>query len=181
MANFEHPNKGGMVYDLGDRFHMGDVDPRTLHPNMEAVHGSNMGGIDAGSGTAVGYVSTAFLKNMQGNPVHGPQVRKYERKLLSGEGFHSPILLEYHHPTGSAYVGEGNHRMNAAYNLGVSHVPAYFYRTKSPISSYEGRKVMRGIRKSEEGWPFKGGMGEEWVPTQIHPKWVLHKDLYLPE
>lgn len=181
MPHFAHPNRGGMVYDLGDKFHMGDVDPRSLHPNMDDVRGSGMGGVDAKSGTAVGYVSTSFLKRMQGNPVHEPQVRKYERKLLSGEGFHYPIMLEYHHDTGSAYVGEGNHRMNAAYNLGVSHVPAYFYRSSSSPKNVEGRSVLRGVRKSEEGWPFTGSLGEERVPTQIHPKWILHKDLYLPE
>jgi len=56
------------------------------------------------------------------------------KKSILQEGFHSPLMLEYHQPNRAAYLGEGNHRLSAAESIGLSHVPVTVFRSeyKSP-------------------------------------------------
>jgi hypothetical protein len=90
----------------------------------------------------------------------------------------------HHFGSGGAIVHEGNHRLQAAQNLGLSHVPTVMDRQSSEIPSKVfgvHRPVGRIAHESEEEWPFKENDGRNYITPQYHPRWVLHKDLVLPE
>jgi hypothetical protein len=95
----------------------------------------------------------------------------YRQALRSGEGYTDPIMVEFDPKSRLAMVGEGNHRLRAAVQEGVSHVPVR--ATRSRIESRDNWD--QGGRPSplDPGpSPWKGGMGEEYWPSDIHPKYL---------
>lgn len=152
----------------------------SLHPNMPEFVTEWR---DGRRFNAIGHVNTDFLSTMHGNYTDPEHVRHFERKLLSGEGFNDPIRISYHPESGTAQVSDGNHRLKASANLGVSHVPAMLLRNTSAIVPIpkEGRKVGIIRHESEEEWPFKDNDGSNFMPHLLHPKWVMHKGLVLPD
>jgi len=171
-------------YSYGRQYHFGFVNgpglTKQMHPNL-APENSEFRGDNQ---NLIGYINTNFLSQMHGNPTEPERVRHYERKLLNGEGFQSPIRVMHHFGSGGAIVHEGNHRLQAAQNLGLSHVPTVMDRQSSEIPSKVfgvHRPVGRIAHESEEEWPFKENDGRNYITPQYHPRWVLHKDLVLPE
>src|SRR5579884_2562866 len=51
------------------------------------------------------------------------------RADIEERGFESPLVLEYNPRLGAGYLGEGNHRLAVASELGRSHVPLMVFRT----------------------------------------------------
>jgi hypothetical protein len=48
---------------------------------------------------------------------------------IAEHGIEEPLSIEYNPKAGSGYLGEGNHRLAIAQELGMTHVPAYVYRS----------------------------------------------------
>jgi 2'-5' RNA ligase len=48
---------------------------------------------------------------------------------IAKHGIGSPLSLEYNPRTGRGYLGEGNHRLQIAQELGQTHAPVYIYRS----------------------------------------------------
>jgi hypothetical protein len=48
---------------------------------------------------------------------------------IAEHGIEEPLSIEYNPNAGSGYLGEGNHRLAIAQELGMTHVPAYVYRS----------------------------------------------------
>ncbi len=159
--------------------HLRTEEHHLLHPNLTPFHISG----HHGTFNTTGFVMTDFLKTMHGNGRKPEGVRHYERKLLNGEGFDQPIELHYHPASGTATIAEGNHRLEAAANLGLSFVPTTLVRRSSPLVSTpsEGRKVNYIRHGSEEDWPVREKSGAIYIPATMHPKWVLDKGYVLPD
>lgn len=59
------------------------------------------------------------------NEEHGSDPEYYERlkNHIQQHGMGDPIILEYSPDSGHGYIGEGNHRLAIAEDLGFTHVP----------------------------------------------------------
>ena len=147
------------------------------HPNINQYTDGGSGGIGE-SGTIVGPVKTSFLKEFPGNEVDREGVEFYKNKLRNGEGFEDPIMIEFDPSNGRFFVGEGNHRLQAAIEMGEEYVPVRVYsRAKiddakvayTEAADRGGKVGLINVPKS----PWKGGMGEEYWPPSIHPAWIF--------
>ena len=93
------------------------------------------------------------------------------KNSLLQEGFRNPLKVSYNINDRYAYLGEGNHRLIAAQELGLTHVPVTVYRYgESSSYGYKGRgwaKQFPGVEPDQFGY-VPGNM----TPTQIgltHP------------
>jgi len=155
------------------------------HPNMNKYTDGGSGGI-GDSGTIVGPVKTSFLKDFPGNQTNREGVEFYKDKLRNGEGFEDPIMVEFDPSNGRFFVGEGNHRLQAAIEMGEEYVPVRVY-SRAKInddtvayteSADRGGKVgLIDVPKS----PWKGGMGEDYWPPSIHPTWIFGENAPNPK
>ena len=62
---------------------------------------------------------------------YNPVERRYVRELATSietNGFIEPIPINYWYKSGKIVVGEGNHRFEAAVELGLTHIPVKFLR-----------------------------------------------------
>jgi len=142
----------------------------SAHPNLNHYRDGGMGGVGEDH-SVVGMVPTHLLTGMPGNSTYHERVDHYRQALRSGEGYTDPIMVEFDPKSRLAMVGEGNHRLRAAVQEGVSHVPVR--ATRSRIESRDNWD--QGGRPSplDPGpSPWKGGMGEEYWPSDIHPKYL---------
>lgn len=66
-----------------------------------------------------------------GAPASGASPEYWEalKKHVAQNGFENPLSLEYNPWQGKGYLGEGNHRLAVAQELGMTHVPVFVYRT----------------------------------------------------
>lgn len=193
MTFIKHPN-GPIIFDsgtdrgsppdsYGGRYSLSHVygpDILLLHPNLKHTTSEWRGG---GRPSTTGFVNTSLLAKMHGNPTDPEGVRHYERKLLNGEGYESPIHVAYNVASQTATVSDGNHRLKAAHNLGLSHVPATLVRVSEPqISNVkDGRYAGTIPFESEEEWPFTESNGKPYITPTMHPRWVMNRSLVLPE
>lgn len=154
------------------------MNPFELHPNLniEHYHGAGMGGVDEKSGSTIGMVKVSALHDMPGNAIRDwDMVRSLARDLESGKGYRNPLLVEYNHSSRTATLGEGNHRLKALQLVGHEYAPVTVGRMNYPVTNDTKRgRIAKQIGPGGRGWPFKGGMGELWVPSDIHPSWVFH-------
>jgi ParB-like nuclease domain len=88
--------------------------------------------------------------------------------ITSGKGITNPLMVAYDHKNKWGVLGEGNHRLAAAIQAGVSHVPVTVYR-----DSGLGSRKREGIG-SHLAMITDFGRGtpqtEDYVPTNIHPE-----------
>jgi hypothetical protein len=145
------------------------------HPNLNHYRDGGMGGVGEDH-SVVGYVPTHLLAAMPGNRTSEDNMA-YQRDALApetGTGFRDPVIVEFDGKTQRAYVGEGNHRVRAAQEAGLSHVPTRVIRSR--IEDYTVKRVKeQGGRVAPTATgpsPWKGGMGEEYWPSDMHPKYV---------
>lgn len=61
----------------------------------------------------------------QPDAINPPEYYEALKKHISERGFEDPLTLEYDNATGSARIGEGNHRLMIAKELGMTHVPVH--------------------------------------------------------
>ena len=93
------------------------------------------------------------------------------KKLLLEEGFRSPLNVDYNINDRYAYLGEGNHRLIAAQELGLTHVPVTVHRSgeysKHGNKGRGNAKQVNGVDPDQFGY-----VPGQMTPTQIgltHP------------
>jgi hypothetical protein len=93
------------------------------------------------------------------------RIESIKDDIRNGSGIKTPLMLDYDHKNQWGSLGEGNHRLRAAAEMGLSHVPVRIY----------GRADLEDNKSEGTGAPlsmtthFKGGMGERYIPPAIHP------------
>jgi len=97
------------------------------------------------------------LKGMKGNEL------RYDVSELSEDikqhGFREPGIILYSQPSRTATLGEGNHRMAAAIQAGISHMPVRVVRYNS-----EGSGIpVRGYEPDQSGY----------VPGDLKPSEIM--------
>jgi hypothetical protein len=139
------------------------------HPNLNQYRDGGIGGDERAN--VVGMVPTHLLERMPGNSTQQERVEHYRQALRSGEGFTDPIMVEFDPKTRLAMVGEGNHRLRAAVQEGASHVPARVVRSRiESLDNWDDGGRPKPVYPGTSPW--KGGMGEEYWPSDIHPKYL---------
>lgn len=97
---------------------------------------------------------------------HDAQSWERNRQSVAEGGIEHPITLEYNPKTHSAYIGEGNHRLHWARELGHQTVPVRVWRTSKEM---ESRYALPGAHWLPEG---------EHIPQELDPKAVLPQDWF---
>ena len=161
---------------------------KSKFPNLRDYKDGGMGGLPE-TKSVVGFVDTNYLAQMPGNITDKEGVDFYVKKLRSGEGFDNPIMVIYDNETGLAFIGEGNHRLQAAIKEGLSGVPVRVVRgrvdaTKKLDSSgiglgadTVGRKPMQVKNGKTLPYTTRGIYGDiEYMPTDVHPSYIFDKE-----
>jgi energy-coupling factor transporter ATP-binding protein EcfA2 len=157
------------VLDAEALHYAGQTYGELFHPNLQDYTSEYGGGLGTYKST-VGYVSARLLSSIRGNDPkdEGSVARKVEN-IQNGNGFDQPVSVVYNPRTGEAYVADGNHRVQASLEAGVSHVPTRVFIVDEPPA----RKTAtpRKIERSG-GLPFPDGA------LEVHPYFVFdRKDL----
>lgn len=99
-------------------------------------------------------------KDFDGDPQKWDALKSHMKE----HGITSPIIMHYNPDTGESYVAEGNHRVQVAKELGMTHVPVVMYRHRRGVG-YGGRHIKVkpiGGQLNEYGY-------EKHVPQYIRP------------
>ncbi len=149
---------------------------RQFHPNINHYRDGGMGGVGENH-SVVGMVPTHILQAMHGNSTNSEGVARHRAAIQSGEGFKDPAMVIFDHKKGIAVLGEGNHRVDAAAAEGHSHVPVRVVRGGVNPDTYT-RQGGNPAPVHPGASPWKGGMGEDYWPSDIHPKYLWpHEDV----
>ncbi len=149
-------------------------------PNVRHYRDGGMGGVGA-EHSVVGMVPTEYLRTLREYDRAGADPNPNSRKVIdgirsdirSGKGITEPLQVEYNNKRQWGYLGEGNHRLQAAIEEGVSHVPVRVNR------SYNGPKYRqeRGVGGHIEHSPIPGvsprDATEGYIPSDLHPKYLF--------
>jgi hypothetical protein len=136
-----------------------------------------MGGV-GDDHSVVGYVPTHVLAGMHGNATDREGIERHKARLLSGEGFEDPVMVEFDHRNKRILVGEGNHRVDAAMELGISHVPTRVVRSRisDDDMEYMHRKGGNPVDIDPGPSPF-ANQHEDYWPSDIHPSHLFRNVL----
>lgn len=158
--------------------------------------------LDGGSGglvenrSTVGFVKTEFLADMPGNKALNTEaIEAYRKSLREGKGFavrdfedepfNDPIMVVYDNETGKAFVGEGNHRLQAAIAENIPYVPVRVVRGRTwemEEDIVRGRfpkqiKNDKNPQFPETTGPAKGTVRDpKYLPPDFHPKYVFDEE-----
>ena len=171
-----------------------------LFPGLASYKDGGSGGL-IGTRETVGLVRVSALKNMPGNKLSNTEGIEALRKSIregkgfatrdfNGKPFQDPIMVIYDNETGLAYVGEGNHRLQAAIEEGLPYVPvrvvrgnkeemlnpAYASRRPQQIKNNKEPKFVE-TTGSSAGKP----VGEGYVPPEFHPSYVFDEKYIVPK
>jgi len=168
-------------------------------PNLQEYKDGGSGGI-VGTRSVVGFVKTSALKDMSGNIAGNKEAIEFYRKSLrEGKGFskqfrdetyNEPIMVVYDNETGLAYIGEGNHRLQAALAEGIGYVPVRVVKgnKKEMVTDLEAGRFPKQIKNNkkpqfpETRGPNAGKVRDEnYVPPEMHPSYVFDKEYTLTE
>ncbi len=168
-------------------------------PNLQEYKDGGSGGI-VGTRSVVGFVKTSALKDMSGNIAGNKEAIEFYRKSLrEGKGFskefrdetyNEPIMVVYDNETGLAYIGEGNHRLQAALAEGIGYVPVRVVKgnKKEMVTDLESGRFPKQIKNNkkpqfpETYGPNAGKVRDEnYVPPEMHPSYVFDKEYTLTE
>lgn len=130
-------------------------------------------------GRKVGWVKTEALLPYREYDRRGAEAHEDSHERIDaikddikpgGPGWTDPISLSYHHDSHRALVDEGNHRLQAALEAGVSHVPVTVNRTSST-----GRRGRDPYRLALWGRSQVRTRADkyDYVPGQMHPHEVM--------
>jgi ribosomal protein S18 acetylase RimI-like enzyme len=149
------------------------------HPNVDHYRSGGMGHLPGDeSKSVVGFMPTEKLFGYEGNPTHDREVvRRVSDDIKSGKGITNPLMMIYDHKNRWAYLGEGNHRLEGATEAGARTVPVRFVRGNAEYEKSQG--IGRPMHLGESPW--KGGMGEDYIPTDIHPHHFLKTSTVMTE
>ena len=113
-----------------------------FHPHVDHYRDGGMGGLGPDR-SVVGLAPTSILVRYREhdglwNSRHAATTR-YDRQVIDalradlrrGTGFHTPLILDYDHLCGWAYLGEGNHRLAAAVAEEIPEVPLRVVRSRT--------------------------------------------------
>ena len=81
--------------------------------------------------------------------------------IQSGKGITEPLMVEYDDKAKWGWLGEGNHRLAAAIQAGLTHVPVRVYGRSSAFDRPE-RGVGAPLHLSTD-------FGNSYVPPSVHP------------
>lgn len=115
----------------------------------------------------VEYVPTNELEGLEGNVLDQDKLAPL-RESIPTEGIKEPVHIMYNHKTGDTFIGEGNHRVAVARELGLSEVPAMVHRTSWTLAErlHQGRAdgglTLPGRTRS----PYQG---ERWFGAEEPP------------
>jgi hypothetical protein len=102
-------------------------------------------------------VPVSVLQAMQGNDLRNDITDLTED--IRQRGIQEPGIIEYHTKSRTARLGEGNHRLHAAINAGLTHMPVRAIRY-----NMEGRGVpVRGYEPDRTGY----------VPGELKPSEIM--------
>lgn len=152
---------------------------KPVYPNVRNYTDGGTGGLP-GTRSVVGFVDTKYVSKMPGNTVDTERVNFFRKELSSGKGFDEPIMVVYNNDSGLAYVGEGNHRLQAALLENIPYVPIRVVRgTESEMISFtkEGRSPKQ--IKNNKTLPFTTGGAQgpvEYMPPDVHPSFIFDKE-----
>jgi antirestriction protein ArdC/DNA polymerase III epsilon subunit-like protein len=169
--------------------------PAASFPDLIDYIDGGSGGL-VGSRSTVGFVSTEVLKDMAGNTAGNEEaIENYRKSLREGKGFtkeyqdgriyHEPIMVIYDNETGLAYVGEGNHRLQAAIAENIPYVPVRVVRGNKDEMvnpAYPSRTPKQIKNNKDVQFPETTGntIGEvrdpEYTPPSMHPSYVFDKE-----
>jgi hypothetical protein len=160
-----------------------------LFPGLQDYKSGGTGGLE-GTGSVVGFVKTDALKNMSGNELTNMEgIDALRKSIREGKGFatrdrdgkpyQDPIMVIYDNETGLAYVGEGNHRLQAAMLENLPYVPVRVVRgsAKEMVADAKSGKSPKQIKNNKK-LPFTTGSSKgpvEYMPTDVHPSFVFDK------
>lgn len=110
-----------------------------------------------------------FSYTMDGD---GPYAPKYDaesweanKRSVAEEGVREPLTLKYNPTTHSAYLGEGNHRLHWARELGHQTVPVRMWRTSEEMPERYRLQGRPKLTKDEHGYFPQGG----FKPSDVLP------------
>ena len=150
-------------------------------PNVTHYRDGGMGGVGP-ERSVVGMVPTEYLKTLREYDRAGAHADSMSRQKIdgirgdirSGVGITEPVQIEYNNDKHWAYLGEGNHRLQAAIEEGVSHVPARVVRSYNGPRARMERGVGGHIEKHD---PIPGVSPQDakdgYIPSDLHPKYIF--------
>jgi len=148
-----------------------------LFPNIKEYKDGGTGGLP-GTGSVVGFVNSKYLAQMPGNPVDAKLVNSYREIYRSGK-LEEPLMVIYDNETGFAYLGEGNHRLQAALAENIPYVPVRIVRgTQREMENRIAKNKPVLQVKNNKTLPFTTGGPKgpvEYMPPEIHPSFVFDK------
>ena len=146
-----------------------------FHPNVDHYRDGGLGGVGEDH-SVVGFVPTKHLLPLReyeragkdANPQSRAVINSIRDDIRSGVGIKNPITVDYDHTSQWAYVGEGNHRLQAAIEEGVPVVPTRVVR--SPYSA--PRRKAEGVGGHVTHDPIPGAP-EDYFPSDAHPQYLF--------
>lgn len=97
---------------------------------------------------------------------HGAEDWDALREEIEREGFRSPARLAYNHETGMAFLGEGNHRLAIAQELGRA-LPVVVYRSGKTAPGY----LMKPLTPPGQ-YSMRDGLGFSRFPELASPSLI---------
>lgn len=168
-------------------------------PKLQEYKDGGSGGIP-GTRSTVGFVKIAALKDMPGNTAGNAEaIAGYRKSLREGKGFakefdgksyNEPIMVVYDNETGLAFIGEGNHRLQAAILEGIDEVPVRVVRgyKQEMTGPFEGGRKPKQIKNDKEprfvesvGNRMGQPVPEGYIPPEMHPSFIFDKEFIVPE
>ena len=186
------------VYNLRKRIEtlksVGKTEKIKLFPGLQDYGDGGSGGL-IGTRSTVGFVKVSVLKDMPGNKLSNTEgIAALRKSIREGKGFatrdyegkpyQDPIMIVYDNETGLAYIGEGNHRLQAAIDEGIPYVPVRVVRgnKEEMISSISSGRKPKQIKNGKEPQfvetigPNIGKVRDpKYVPPEMHPSLVFDK------
>jgi len=151
-------------------------------PNVRPYRDGGMGGVGPDH-SVVGMVPTEHLKTLREYDRSDPRqdaggsrgaIDSIRADIRSGKGITEPVQIEYSNKTNWAYLGEGNHRLQAAIEEGVSHVPARVIRSDYGPRSRMEEGTGGHIERHD---PIPGVPDQDakagYIPSDLHPKYIF--------
>ena len=174
--------------------------PKPLFPGLASYKDGGSGGL-VGTRETVGLVKVEALKDMPGNKLSNTEgIEALRKSIREGKGFatrdfqgkpfQDPIMVIYDNETGLAYVGEGNHRLQAAIEEGLPYVPVRVVRGNKEEMlepAYASRKPQQIKNNKEPKFVETTGssagkpVGEGYIPPEFHPSYVFDKKYIVEE
>jgi hypothetical protein len=154
-----------------------------LFPNIREYKDGGRGGLPE-TRSVVGFVDSKYLEKMPGNPVDAELVNSYREIYRSGK-LEEPLMVIYDNETGFAYLGEGNHRLQAALAENVPYLPVRIVRGSAKEMENRIAKNQPVLQvKNNKTLPFTTGGPKgpvEYMPTDVHPSFVFDKKFLVKE